>query len=390
MVRAAILRAVADPFDDPCARHVMAAEKGESVADPVIEQISALQDEDWAVREDAASALGRLKDARAVLPLTCLLRDADRAVRQAAIGALASIGEPAVEALGRCLGETPLQVQEAASEILAGIGDARVFDPLVKSLASADWIVRMHAAKALGRIGNPLAVPALVPLLQDKVKAVREETAGALAAIGTASIPSLVLALRHEEWLVRLHAVEALGKLKSPDAVEPLLFALFNDRDSAVREDAVRALGDIGHAEAVEFLFQVITEPGLRPLVVEALGKIKDGRSVPVLQEIVAGKCLPEASRSVAGCGDQWSEEMMTMGIAVRALGLIRDEAAIPTLVAALRNTVTRSEAAAALTRFGPTVIPSLLPFLARESDENIRYHVRETLTAVGWRPGRV
>jgi HEAT repeat protein len=81
---------------------------------------------------------------------------------------------------------------------------------------------------------------------------------------------------------------------------------------------------------------------------------------------------------------------MLTMGIAVRALGLIRDEGAIPTLVAALRNTVTRAEAATALTRFGPTVIPSLLPLLARESDENIRYHVRETLTAVGWRPGRV
>ncbi|MEX5217771.1 MAG: HEAT repeat domain-containing protein [Nitrospira sp.] len=364
--------------------------KGELVADPVVEQIAALQDEDWAVREDAAAALGRLKDVRAVLPLTVLLRDEDRAVRQAAIGALLSLGEPAVEALGHCLAETPLQVQEAASEILAGIGDARVFDPLVKSLVSPDWIVRMHAAKALGRIGDPRAVPSLVPLLQDKVKAVREETAGALAAIGAASIPSLVQALRHEEWLVRLHAVEALGKLKSPDAVEPLLFALFNDRDSAIREDVVRALGDIGHAEAVDFLFQVIEEPGLRPLVVEALGKIKDGRAVPVLQEIVAGKCRPEASRSVTGCGDQWSEEMLTMGIAVRALGLIRDEGAIPTLLSALGNTVTRSEAAAALTQFGPVVIPSLLPMLARESDENIRYHVRETLTAIGWRPGRV
>ena len=39
--------------------------------------------------------------------------------------------------------------------------------------------------------------PSLVPLLQDKVKAVREEAAGALAAIGTASIPSLVQALSH-------------------------------------------------------------------------------------------------------------------------------------------------------------------------------------------------
>jgi HEAT repeat protein len=360
------------------------------VADPVAEHISALNDEDWAVREDAAAALGRLKDARAVMPLIVLLRDEDRAVRQAAIGALASIGEPSVEVLGRCLQDESLEVQEAASQILAGIGDDRVFEPLVEALGSPDWIVRMHAAKALGRMREPEAVPALVPLLQDKVKAVREETAGALAAIGTASIPSLVAALRHDEWLVRLHAVEALGKLRTPEAVEPLLFALFNDRDSAIREDVVRALGDIGDAGAVEFLFQVLDEPGLRPLAVEALGKIKDGRAVPVLQDIVVGKSRPQASRSVAGCGDQWTEEMLTMGVAVRALGLIRDEGSIPTLVTALSNTVTRGDAATALAAFGPTVIPSLLPLLARESDENVRYHVRETLTAVGWRPGRV
>jgi hypothetical protein len=31
-----------------------------------------------------------------------------------------------------------------------------------------------------------------------------------------------------------------------------------------------------------------------------------------------------------------------------------------------------------------------LLYVLARESDDNIRYHVKETLARVGWRAGRV
>ena len=44
---------------------------------------------------------------------------------------------------------------------------------------------------------------------------------------------------------------------------------------------------------------------------------------------------------------------MLTLGEAVRALGAIRDEAAIPSLMKALRYTVTRAEAADALTRFG-------------------------------------
>lgn len=358
--------------------------------DPVAEQIAALKDEDWAIREEAAGLLGTFKDPRAVQPLVSVLRDADRAVREAAIGALTSIGAPSVEALGACLVDRELSVQEAASGILASIADERVYGPLVVALRSADWIVRMHAAKALGRVKNRAAVDPLIPLLQDKVKAVREEVATALASIGEAAIPSLLEALQHTEWLVRLHAVESLGKTKSPRAVEPLLALLFNDQDSAVREDIVKALGDIGDPQAVEFLFAAMREPGLRTLAVEALGRIGDRRAVPVLIEVVAGTCPPDVPRAVAGCGDQWSEEVITQAAAARALGIIGDDAAVPALVIALESTFTRAEAAAALAKFGSKVVPLLIPLLTGHPDENMRYHVKETLALAGWRAGRV
>jgi len=360
------------------------------MGDAVAEQIAALKDEDWAIREDAATALGTLRDPRAVEPLVTLLRDSDRAVREAAIGALTALGEPAVTALATCLTDCELSVQEAASAVLAVIADARVLAPLVAALKSPDWIVRMHAAKALGRIKNAEAVESLIPLLQDKVKAVREETSAALAAIGDAAIPSLLNALTHSEWLVRLHAVEALGKTRSASAVEPLLSALFNDRDAAIREDAVRALGQIGDARAVDFLFVAMKEPGLRPLAVESLGQIGDRRAVPVLINVLNGVDRPEVSRAVDGCGDHWDEEMVAKGAAVRALASIGDEAAVPTLLNALRHTVTRADAAAALVRFGNAVIAPLLTMLTQEADDNLRYHVKDTLTKVGWRPGRV
>ena len=360
------------------------------MADPVAEQIAALRDEDWAIREEAATLLGGLKDARAVCPLVSILRDRDRSVREAAIGALTSIGEPSVVALGACLTDPDLSVQEAASAVLASIADGRVLDPLVRALRSLDWIVRMHAAKALGRIKDPGSIQFLIPLLQDKVKAVREETSSALAAIGEAAIPALLETLTHQDWLIRLHAVESLGKTKSHKAVEPLLSTLFNDGDSAVREDAVRALGDIGDPQAVEFLFAAMNAPGLRTLAVEALGRIGDRRAVPILIEVVTGAHPPEATRAVAGCGDQWNEEVITQGAAVRALGVIGDESALPTLVAALEPTFTRAEAASALARFGSKVIPFLLPLLTGPRDENVRYHVKETLALVGWRSGRI
>ena len=39
---------------------------------------------------------------------------------------------------------------------------------------------------------------------------------------------------------------------------------------------------------------------------------------------------------------------------------------------------------------FGSKVIPFLLEVLRKERDDNILYHVKETLTQVGWRPGRI
>ena len=60
------------------------------MADQVAEQITALQDKDWGVREDAAVILGQCGDPRGVRPLIEALRDSDRAVREAATTALSS------------------------------------------------------------------------------------------------------------------------------------------------------------------------------------------------------------------------------------------------------------------------------------------------------------
>ncbi len=166
----------------------------------------------------------------------------------------------------------------------------------------------------------------------------------------------------------------------------PLLSTLFNDTDSAVREDAVRALGQIGDPQAVDYLFTAMKDPRLRTLAVEALGQIGDRRALPLLIEVVKGTAQPATTGTIEGCGDQWSEETVTQAAAVRALGTIGNDSALPTLAAALNSTFTRVEAAAALARFGQKSIPWLLPLLTGSPDDNVRYHVKETLALVGWR----
>jgi len=74
----------------------------------------------------------------------------------------------------------------------------------------------------------------------------------------------------------------------------------------------------------------------------------------------------------------------------MRPLSVVYIATAIPSLIKALRYTVTRADAADALTRFGGNVIAPLLALLAHESDDNIRYHIKDTLAKVGWRAGRV
>ena len=365
-----------------------------------------LDDRDWTVRRQLAASIGVLPAAARETAAASLLEryDDDPVTVDAVLSGLRGSEHAVLESLTASAAPVRAQAsiavltativrsarEENIRSVLASIADERVIDPLIGALANSDWIVRMHATKALGRIKAAGAIDPLIPLLQDKVKAVREEATVALAKIGDAALSSLLDALKHPEWLVRLHAVEALARMRSPRAVEPLLWVLFNDTDQAIREDVIRALGQIGDSRATEFLMTAMKEPRLRTLAVESLGQIGDRSAVPLLVAVLEGADRLEGLRPVAGCGDRWDEEMVTKGAAVRALGSIGDDTAIPALLKALDQTETRADAAAALVKFGSKVIAPLLTIMTQSSDENVRFHVKDTLAQVGWRAGRI
>src|SRR3989442_13923298 len=183
------------------------------MSDRVLEEIAALKDEDWALREEAATLLGDFRDPRAVGPLVEALHDEDRAVREAATTALRKIGPAAASALLSALQDPNSNVQEAAVAILKDMATPEAVEPLVGCLTSKNWVMRMHAAKALGNLGDERAVCHLIPLLMDSVKAVRGDATDALAGIGRPAGATLLVALRHAGWSLRLHAREALGKI---------------------------------------------------------------------------------------------------------------------------------------------------------------------------------
>src|SRR5437867_3700002 len=67
---------------------------------------------------------------------------------------------------------------------------------LVAALRDESKMVRSHAARALGLIGDASAAPALAAALSDQDKNVRGEAAGALGRVGDpVAVPALIAAL---------------------------------------------------------------------------------------------------------------------------------------------------------------------------------------------------
>ncbi len=361
------------------------------MADSVAEHIAALNDEDWGVREDAATALSQFDDPRSIQPLIRLLRDSDRAVREAAAATLTTLGQPAVVSLGFCLNDPNLQMQEMAASILATTADEQVFEPLLSALLNPNWIVRMSAAKGLARIKDPRSIDTLILLLQDKVPAVRDEACRTIQAIGEASIPPLLKGLEDPNWRVRLRAVEALTLMKPQAAVAPLMNLVANDPDSAVRQDAVQALGKIGDSHAIPLLVDVLTTPSLQLKAIEALGNLHAVEAQPHLIALIKSLPADAYEDRMEGCTDpKYKEELPPLEAAVKALAKIGDPQAIPILMEAIHSTLLRQEAAEALTHFGAAAKPPLLQLLKTTQNDNLRRHVLESLAQLGWRPGQI
>jgi len=192
----------------------------------------------------------------------------------------------AVDEMIQRLDDPDPEVREEAARALGRIGspDAEAVDALVARLRDPQSTVRPDAATALGQIGDPRAVPALVESLSCPLPEVQDACARALAAFEKPRPPA--------KTVRRLRSIE--------DASDGLtvgdLIVRLDDADAPVREEAARALGRIGSAEAVDALVHRLRDPvsTIRSDAALALGDIGDPRAIPALTE-----CLNDGSPEV-------------------------------------------------------------------------------------------
>lgn len=205
-----------------------------SEAIPVL--IQALSDNDWIVRENAASQIGLLgiwldknllEDA--LTELICILQtDPEIPVRSSAAISLGVIGNSqTISALIEALSQEAPVVRASVINSLRRLRDPAAIHPLVHSLKEDDYVCEA-AIKALCALNAAEALPKIRKLVRSKVIEIRREALFTLGFIGDSKdIPSLYKALqKNETFPIRLCAAHSLSLLNNRKGVAILEDAL--------------------------------------------------------------------------------------------------------------------------------------------------------------------
>lgn len=175
--------------------------------------------------------------------------------RSGAIESLVSLGKPAVPALIDALQNQDPAVRNGAAIALGKIGkDASAAIPaLKKALGDNDFQVRSSVMQALSFIDRKAIVPFLIGELSSPEAWERYSATHALRTFGkeaVAAVPALIKTIKEDKdnW-VRTSAATALGTIgKDAHTAIPTLINSLQDPDEQVRYGAAYALGNIGES----------------------------------------------------------------------------------------------------------------------------------------------
>ena len=220
---------------------------------PLIER--SLRDEDAEVRAEAVRVLAGMRGTDAAELMQPKLEEADPGVRAAAVACLANLGdesmaEDATPVLLDLLRDAEPRVRVEAAKAIGAVHEPRYQAHLIGLLYDRDRSVVREAITSIrrrvSRDGfNPLYVPTLVALLQDR--RVRHEVREGLVAFGEPAVPAMVHFMNDEDeplW-VRRALPKAIAAVGTPSAAEALLEGLEQGRDAFHRRKLVEALASI-------------------------------------------------------------------------------------------------------------------------------------------------
>nr|MDQ2687630.1 MFS transporter [Armatimonadota bacterium] len=209
---------------------------------------------------------------------------------------------------------------------------------------------RQEAVQELGRLKTPVAVEELVKALDDVALPVREQAAHALGEIGDKrALPPLMRKLSDPASGIENAAATALGKIGDRAAL-PSLAAAAQLGPLPRQLAAIEALGRLPDSRATEAVQSFLPDPPLRLAALRALAEREDPQSAPSLRAELEGERDPAA-----------------LAVLADALGRVGDATAVGPLLAALERTLSPTVRREILNAVGSLLggRDSFYPFLA-------------------------
>ncbi len=149
--------------------------------------------------------------------------------------------------------------------------------------------LRVYAAHGLAKMRSRQAVDYLMELCGSRDEPLLKSFVFQLGRSRDPRGKALLVQLaEHKEMSVRAHAVAGLGWIKASDQVPLLAERLKNDSHHPVRENAARAIGQIGNKEGLPALHEALNDDvhNVRYNVVLAIGRFRDLSSVEPLVKL--------------------------------------------------------------------------------------------------------
>lgn len=235
------------------------------------------------LRRSSIISLGQLGDRRATEFLISTATARETALQNAALEALAALGDPAAR-------ETVLKLLESgavpSADVVLPFVDESVLDRL-RSAANNPKANRRAALGAIAKLGTPRSMSTLSELYQKFDKTGRMMVCAALDGVDKPeAVPILQTAVQEKDQSVRYYAMTALASVKSPQRTE-ILLSFLSIGDSETVTSAIGVLSKAPVVEAEPRLLAILNDRslkvGVRRKAAEALGSYPGADSVKAL-----------------------------------------------------------------------------------------------------------
>lgn len=245
--------------------------KAKSAVDNLID---ALEDTDTNIVVSVVRALHYIDDKKTVDKLIETLEDTSNTVLlRRNVGACLQLiqDKKSINALNKILAEKTedLTLRNYALSALTKMKAVEALDNYINILddSDEDFQLKINAAAGIGLIGKSCYIPTLLNIANEtEIADLKNNCVNAIRTIVSRTIDkceidgkTLLPLLKDENETIKAMAADALGLLRSKDAVEPLVSIAKNKEEKVLaRLYAIEALGTIGDKKAADTLLKVL------------------------------------------------------------------------------------------------------------------------------------